>query len=348
MRALWTVAVLFAVSAAQAAELAPHSKQAQNTSPSPFSHARDEMVKPGQDWREPTSEECRGPIEPKQGYDWHQVESYYPGLFNGIGNNCRYWQGISNTSLDTNRTFTQTFDLARALSMGDYLHYLRFVVRLRAGMNALLDDGFYFFDGPIFALGLRDKSFTGNHAFEVGVRVIPNWSGPHNSDAKTQQLALGSAISSSMADDALWLPLTNFAAQLYLEYDSRTHPIHIWHGAIVVGLKWYAAGSLGPMQIASWLGPQSAFVGNVSFETYLGIPRIVDTDFNVQTGLHGEISLSSIWPESDLFPALFDWFVGWSPKTWFALRTFVGGGAALTDLGHGTTHFGARLEFYIP
>jgi hypothetical protein len=273
--------------------------------------------------------------------DW---QASAPGSFNGIATPCRYWQTTSDLSFDTHRVLTQRDELARAFSIRAHLAA---VARVSFGFASLTNQSFYTVQGPLFSLGVRARSRNANYWVEFGLRFVPNWPGPNDTDPRTQQLALAATLSSGIADDAAWLPLSDFGWQLYGAFESRTPPL-LAHGTIAyMGATWGGKASITPMNVTTWLGPQSGFIGNVYVDAFVGLPLLLGVPLNMQLGLHGELSLSTIWPGTELFPALGNVYVGWAPKTWFQMRIFGGPGAALTDTKNANMHYGARLEFFL-
>jgi hypothetical protein len=296
---------------------------------------------------------CRqSPVEEDlSAYDEHvrhrlvvRQESTLPGFFNGIGTPCRYWEARSDTAFDTHRVFTQHFELARAFTIR---RYLTAVARVGFGAEADTTESFYSIQPPIVSLGVRDRSPSADYWAEFGIRVIPNISGPNDTDPRRQQLALAATLSSGIADDAAWLPFSDFGWQLYGAFQARTPRWAGRYGTVFFGLVWGGQASLTPMSVRSWLGPQTGFIGNAFVDFFLGAPVIAHAPANLELGLHGEISLSSIWPGDELFPALANLFVAWSPKSWFAVRAFAGVAGSPVGPPPGV-HYGTRLEFYVP
>jgi len=281
---------------------------------------------------------------PLKWQDLAHVEASAPGYFGGLGTPCRMWEARMDTSFDTNRVLTERVELARALTLRDYL---ALVARVSFGAADSTRDSFYVIQGPIFSLGLRTQWPSAKRWFEFGVRVVPNWSGPNDTDPRAQTLALGAVLSSGIADDAAWLPFTDVGWQLYGMFYVRTSAMSGRAGSYYLGALYGGKASVAPMSVASWLGTQHAFIGNLFVDAFLGAPVMGGEQTNLQFGVHAEVSLSSIWPGNELFPILANGYVAWSPKAWVAMRFF--GGPALT-LGalQTSTQYGARLEFYVP
>jgi len=127
-------------------------------------------------------------------------------------------------------------------------------------------------------------------------------------------------------------------SQVYLlvEEDSSAGPVSL-------GDSFGGQISLAPVQVRSWLGPQSGVIGNVFLEPFIGVPG-----WNVRAGARGELSLSSIWPGGEPLPLHGDLFLGWNPLPCFSLRLF-GGIAGSPAPGNVLTHpFGLRLEYFAP
>lgn len=271
-----------------------------------------------------------------------------PEFFNGLGTKGRRWSVETNTSFDTNRVFTERFELAVAIPIKPISPLVTAVARASFGGNADTVSGFYGIQGPILSLGLRDRSKSANYWVEFGLRMLPNYSSPHDTEPSAQQAAFRSTLSSGIADDAAWLPLSSFGAELYAAFQSRTDPWRMLHTSIFYfGAMYGGNASLAPLAVKTWLGPQNGFVGNLFLEIFLGVPELAGWQGNLQFGAHGEASLSSIWPGNQPFPALVNGFVAWSPKSWFALRVFAG--VSGSPLGGGIDNqYGTRLAFFVP
>lgn len=277
--------------------------------------------------------------------DSERPEAYSPGYFNGIGTTGRYWEMASDTAFGSGRVFTQRVDLARALTLRGPL---ALIVRASLGADGGVDRGPSVLQGPIFALGLRDHSATGDYAVEFGVRLIPSWSGPADYDPSSLQLALEATLTSGIADDARWLSFSDTGFQIYGSFESRTRTLDLRWLALWLGARYGGEASLLPMKVRSWLGPQTGFIGNVFLEVVLAAPSIAGTDANIEIGGHAEVSLSSIWPSDDAFPFIGNGFVGWSPKSWLSLRVFTGVALLPTAGRSPDAEYGSRLAFYLP
>jgi hypothetical protein len=273
------------------------------------------------------------------------AQAHLPGYFNGVGTTGRYWELASDSAFGTKRVFTQRFDLARALTIRGPL---TLVVRANFGGDAALDRGESALQGPIFALGLRDHSTSDNYSVEFGVRLVPSWSGPSDSDPTALQLALGATLTSGIADDARWLSFSDTGFQIYGSFESRTDTFDLRALRLWLGTRYGGEASLLPMKVRSWLGPQTGFIGNAFFEFAVGLPHVADADTNLEIGGHGEVSLSSNWPSDDAFPLIANAFVGWSPVTWLSLRVFGGAAILPTSRQPAETQYGLRLAFYLP
>lgn len=278
------------------------------------------------------------------------VSATEPGYFNGLGTKGRYWEVATNTSFDTNRVFTERVGLGSAIPIHFISPLVTFVTRASFGINADTGSGGYGIQGPIVSLGLRDRSKTANYWVEFGLRVLPSYSSPHDTEPAAQQLALRSTFSSGIADDAAWLPLSAWGTQLYLSFQSRFHE---WSSkshasTFFAGAAFGGNASLAPLAVKTWLGPQNGFVGNIYFEVFLGSPLLCGSPANVEVGVRGEASLSSIWPGSDPLPLLGNLFVGWSPKSWISVRVF-GGISGAPNMPEPIDHqYGTRIAFFVP
>ena len=106
--------------------------------------------------------------------------------------------------------------------------------------------------------------------------------------------------------------------------------------------------SLPPLQVQSWLGPQTGFIGNAFAEVFLDAPRLGGSPVRLQVGVHGEVSLSSIWPGSDIFPIEGNAFLGWSPTPWLSARIFTGIARAVVGPVPVSNPYGLRVIGYVP
>lgn len=288
------------------------------------------------------------PLDKKRAHTWAELATYEelaPGYFGGLGTPCRMWEARFDTSFDTNRILTERVELARALALRDYLSL---VARVSFGGAAATKDSFYTIQGPIASLGFRTEWPSAKRWVEFGLRVVPNWSGPNDTDPRMQKLSLGAVLSSAVADDAAWLPFTDVGWQLYGAFYTRTSAFIGPLGSYYLGIVWGGKASLGPMSVATWLGPQKSFIGNLFLDAFVGAPVIGNEQTNLQFGVHAEVSLSSIWPGNELFPMLANGYVAWSPKPWMSLRFFGGPAASLAALDAASTEYGMRLEIYVP
>jgi len=272
-----------------------------------------------------------------------------PGYFNGLGSQGRTWEMQSDTAFSTSRAATQRFEIGGLLHLTPLLGA---VVRTDFGAEDDTPSGFYSVKGPLVSLGARYRSASANHWVEFGVRFIPGWSGPHDNDPAALRLALDATLESAQADDAKWLPFASPGYQVYLAIQSRGEIDAGSAGQFLVGAHYGGRTSLSPLQVASWLGPQRGIVGNVFADLFFGVLRIHRSTINMQIGVHGEGSLSSVWPGDATFPALGDVFLGWSPASWVAARIFFGvagvpGGSPQPEVPT-SRPYGARVTFYLP
>lgn len=267
-----------------------------------------------------------------------------PGYFNGIGSCCRLWEARLDTSFDTNRVFTGRLELSRAFVIRPSI---AIVGRVDGAMAASAAEGNYVLKGPIVSLGLRNQTQRGNYWTEAGVKLVPGYEGPSYDDPSSQRIALNATFSSGLADDARWLPISDTGLQVYGVIQNRTNPRWYRGWESYVGAIYGLQASLWPMKVRSWLGPQSGFIGNTHVDLFVGLPHIGYEVANLQIGLHGELSLSTIWPADRPFPMLGGAFVGWSPEYWFSGRIFAGvaGSPGYTQADY---QYGVRLEFFVP
>ncbi len=280
--------------------------------------------------------------------DGEPASATEPGYFNGIGTKGRYWEIQSNTSFDTNRILTERVELASAIPLKFISPLVTLVARASFGANTDVNSSIYGIQGPIVSLGLRDRSKSANYWVEFGLRALPNYSSPHDTEPAAQQLALRSTFSSGIADDAAWLPLSSFGAQIYLSFQSRFHEWTWCHNStFFAGAQFGGAGSLAPLAVKTWLGPQNGFVGNVYVELFIGSLRLGGSPANLELGVHGEASLSSIWPGNEPLPVVGNVFVGWSPKSWVSVRIF-GGLSGAPTVAPVDNQYGTRIAFFVP
>jgi hypothetical protein len=269
-----------------------------------------------------------------------------PGYFNGLGTRGHGWEVQSDTTFSTSRTATQRFALGHAFPFN---RLFAVVARVDTGADSDTTSGLYAIHGPLVSIGIRDRSKDANHSIEIGVRLIPSWNGPNDTDPAALGLSLGASLSSANADDARWLSFATFGWQVYGVIQNRTNALFIgsW-GTLVFGTTYGGEVSLAPLEVRTWLGPQEGVIGNAFWELFADAPRLGGSDANIQIGVHGEASLSSIWPADTPLPLGGNAFVGWSPKNWFAARVFAGiagsavGGSAVSN------PYGVRLVFYVP
>jgi len=275
------------------------------------------------------------------------AEAVDPGYFNGIGVEGRSWEIRSESGLGEHRVLTQRFEVARAFQLSRYaLLYL--VPRVSFGFAGSLAEDTWVVQGPLFSIGLRQRSMRGRYWAELGVRLIPNYSGPHDADPVAHRIAFDAAQTSGVGDDAMWLPFSAFGAQMYVAFQTRTAELGCWSTAIA-GAEYGARLSLGPMGVRTWLGPQGATVGSFWVEPFVTTRRLLGSRVNLQWGVHAEASLSSIWPGERSMPLHLAGFVGWSPTQWFALRLSGGGATAPLDMKTASQAlFGIRAQVFAP
>lgn len=270
-----------------------------------------------------------------------------PGYFNGLGTSGRMWEAESNTSFDTNRVFTEHLDLAVAMPVRWISPLVTAVVRASAGVNTDALTGVYGIHGPILSFGVRDRSLDDTFWLEFGVRVLPNYPSPNDTNPATMRAALRSTLSSGIGDDAAWLPLSDFGSQIYALFQSRTKPWAMWYGTrLYFGAQYGGNASLAPLAVKTWLGPQTGFIGNAFLDVFFGVPVLWGKAANTQIGIHGDASLSSIWPGDQPFPFVANVFFAWSPKSWFQMRLF--GGVAGAVSGPYDNQYGVRLALFAP
>lgn len=275
----------------------------------------------------------------------HEARS--PGYFNGIGVEGRTWELRSDTGLGAHRVLTQRFEIAGALSVPWWTR-VYIVPRVAFGLWGSIKDDVWLAQGPLFSIGVRQRSPRGRYWAEAGVRVVPSYSGPYDTDPVAQRIAFDAAQTSGVADDATWLPMSAWGGQAYGAFQSRTGE---WHNSLfvaLIGAEYGGRISLGPMSVRTWLGTQRAMIGSFYVEPFVTTRKILGNTVNLQLGLHVEASLSSIWPGERSLPVHVSGFLGWSPAQWFALRLSGGGALAPLDTSSGQFLFGVRAQIFAP
>jgi hypothetical protein len=277
-------------------------------------------------------------------------------FLNGLGAKDRMWELSSDTGFGAARVFTERIEAARALQIPGST--IAITLRVGVGADAATNTGFYALQGPTASIGFKHQTEPGDFSFEAGFRILPGWSGPGDSEPAAQQLALGATLASGIADDARWLPLNSTGVQLYLEIQSRTRPHPFKWATVLFGTRYGGAGSIMPIEIRSWLGPQREFVANVYAEVFFAVADIrvrnvsdasaKSYPIRAQVGVHVDASLSSIWPGNDPFPLVVNGFLGWSPAKWLAIRAFLGTSGSLQGAVPFALQYGLRLQFYLP
>lgn len=267
-----------------------------------------------------------------------------PAYFNGIGTPRRSWELQADAAFSTSRVATGRLELGHAFT----LDLLSIVVRVDVATDTNTLDGVYAIHGPIPSLGLRARTRDANEWIEVGLRLLPTWKGPNDTDPSALNLSLGASLASGSADDARWLSFSRVGWQLYGAIQARTSnllPPSL--GTLFLGSLYGGDISLSPLEVRSWLGPQNGLIGNAFVELFVGFPCLGAWRAQMQAGVHADASLSSIWPGSDLFPYEANVFVGWSPVPWFAARAFGGlAGAVGSNAIPGSNPYGIRLIAY--
>jgi hypothetical protein len=272
------------------------------------------------------------------------------GDFDGLGTPGRLTSIQSDTAFSTTRVLTERLELAHAFPFVLSPQYVNIVARINVAADADTTAGTYNALGPIGSLGIRIRSPSNNYWFELGVRLVPSWPGPNDNLPSTLQLALNATLAGGLADDARWLPFNTMGYQLYGAVQSRAQVARTPVETIFLGSIFGGETSLPPLSVTSWLGPQQGVIGNAFVEVFVSAPRLLDTTLNLQLGVHGEVSLSSIWPGNDPLPMHGDVYLGWSPVTSFALRLFGGfsGSPSSSASVPAGRPYGLRLEYFIP
>jgi hypothetical protein len=269
-----------------------------------------------------------------------------PGYFNGLGTPGRSILVQSDTAFSSNNTLTQRFEIAGYIGMPNPRTGL--VLRADFGAQVATESSFYSLQGPRFSIGGRLRSRSANEWIEAGVRIIPNWPGPHDGDPAAIQLALNSTLSSGVADDAQWLSFASWGYQIYAAAQSRGSLVDDESWSLLLGAHYGGETSLAPLTVRTWLGSQQGIVANTFLEVFMDAPRLGGAPINLQVGGRADVSLSSIWPGNDVFPFIGSFFAAWSPESWFEARVFYGV-AYLIQGGLPTSYpFGARAALYFP
>ncbi len=270
-----------------------------------------------------------------------------PAYFNGIGTPNRTWELQTDTTFSTSRVATQRFEVAAmVLKVTDLAG---FVARTDFGAEDNTTAGFYTVQGPLFSLGFRVRSLSADHWFEGGFRLIPPWSGPNETDPAALQLALNATLASGQADDARWLSFASLGYQLYIAIQSRVEFQFGEAAQLFFGFHYGGRTSLTPLTVQSWLGPQRGIVGNAFADAFLGIVKLANCKTSLELGVHGEASLSSVWPGDATFPVAGEFFLGWSPRAWISARVFFGFADALQGNGVSLSNpYGVRATFFVP
>lgn len=265
---------------------------------------------------------------------------------NGIGAPGRCWEITSDTSFGNRRVFTQRFEVARAFKVPR--RSLAAVLRVGFGGDAQVNTGAYAIQGVEVAVGLKHYPLSG-FSLEYGLRLIPGWSGPQDREAEIQALALGATLTSGLGNDPAWLPFSKTGLQLYVDFQTRSGMWVLSPGwALMLGARYGGSTSLGDFQVHTWLGPQTAFIGNVYVEAYLGAPLLRDVLTSLQLGLHVDVSISSIWPGAQAFPLAWYGYIGWAPLSWFSFRAHIGNGMSLGSKDVPVLMYGLRLQLALP
>ncbi len=275
-----------------------------------------------------------------------------PDYLNGLSAVGRCWEITSDTAFGTRRVLTERLEVARALKFSG--KSLSIVIRAGVGLDGSTATGLYAVQGLIASLGFRHQQESSEFSIEAGIRVIPGYGGPEDSLPEMNLLALNATYTSGIGNDAAWLPVSSTGGQIYLDLTSRTGlwVIPTWwifpSATLLFGTHYGGAVSIGTLEVRTWLGPQSAFVGNVFLEGYVGMPTFDGKPLRLQAGIHLDASLSSIWPGKQVFPMVGNGFVGWSPTPWLALRVFAGIGGSPGSLAPSALQYGLRVQFYLP
>jgi hypothetical protein len=277
--------------------------------------------------------------------------------FGGLGDANRIWEVQTDAAFSTTRVATERVALAGYYGLSHPDATLGLTVRTDLGLESDTSTGFYAPRGPRLSLGIRGQSQRHNEVIETGIRLIVPWSGPHDADPAMLRLALGATLASGLADDAEWLAFHRFGYQVYLNVQQRLEFRFECSGVLILGARYGVVTSLAPLSVETWLGPEDGIIADAFLDVFAGVPwwRLPSkgaTALNVQVGLHGEASLSSIWPGEATLPLALEPFLLWQPATWISVRAFAGiafPAVTLAAGGGSFTHpYGARVTFYVP
>src|ERR1700733_9522091 len=128
------------------------------------------------------------------------------GYFDGIGTPLRRWEIRSDTSFGDELVLTERLSVAGAFPIR---RTLAAIVRVSAAADFQTDTSFDALHLPLLSIGLRTRRLItpetlSTYTIEFGLRLLPGWSGPNDSDPRTLRLAFLSATNSGTADDAPW------------------------------------------------------------------------------------------------------------------------------------------------
>lgn len=269
--------------------------------------------------------------------------------FDAVGSRDRIWQLESTTAYSTQRIATQRFDVAAAIS---FAPSLSLILRLGVAGDDNTGNAFYSLQGPIGSVGVLAHTAHDDYRVEFGVRIIPNWNGPHDGEPDALGTALRATLASDASDDARWLPFADWGTQIYARVQNRENMFAFREHTYFWGARYGGEVSLSPLVVNSWLGPQTGIIGNAFAELFLGFScHRTNCQSNVEFGGRADVSLSSIWPGEDPFPYILSLFVAWSPARWVVLRGFGGSSGTVQPVAGSVpsnTPYGVRAEFFVP
>ncbi len=280
------------------------------------------------------------------------------GWFTTLGSPGRLWEMRTDSAFSSNRALTERVELAHFFSVSQYEttehtavgEQFGIVVRANFGLADDTTNSIYNPLGPLPAIGVRLRTPSDREWIEFGVRALIPYPGPSNALPGMQTLAFKATTSSGIADDAAWLPLDSWGAQLYLATQVRMAATNARGTLFAIGVSGGGQISLGSVNVTTWLGPQPTFLGNAYIEFFADIQRFRVTQLNLQIGAHAEASLSACWPGPSSLPILVNGYVGWSPIRAFALRIFYGSGESIAALFSGilVQQYGVRAQVFFP
>lgn len=179
---------------------------------------------------------------------------------------------------------------------------------------------------PIGTLPTVDVAFLATSPadrfrLEVGAELLlPSAQEPHPSDIDH---AARLTLASGAARGSIWLPSASVGVVGRLVSSYR-----LWQPGWPIHVHARFEATAGGVEIATWLGAQSSFVGSVSLDLGVGIEPL-----NMRVLGRMSVSTAAAWPAGDVAPWAGTAVVEWSPEDVLKLEVFVGGGGFLLPDG---------------